>query len=380
MIGLLVHAIVDGAHVGRMLCADARRRRVRFERRSSCAKSVRRAISMRRRRVVEPMPSIDVAHDAHDAHDAHELALRADDGHGRGLVLRHRLRRIILRVHERATTRASPAHSHDVRRSARDSRRDASARPPTLERSSTSCARVYRLGMRALSKLVRGAAAMICATSIAAACASSDAPKPENPSDVAGASSSTAATEKLDCAFLMSDKNCWRAFAATMSACLGGRLHPTGKLSADLTECSLEDDVKVKLGQPCDPDKECEPTDVFMGRGDKKCMEFHASVTKPPSEIDRGAGHFEIDTAQGTLKLEWDPSTKTLTCPDGSVHSGSGDWKKELKDCAETSGYDSMPSYAFTTTATTKDGKKKKPGSLSFELSSVDVLFECAKP
>jgi hypothetical protein len=141
--------------------------------------------------------------------------------------------------------------------------------------------------------------------------------------------------------------------------------------------------VMVKLGQACDPDKECEVRDVFMGRAGKKCMEFHASITKPADEMGRGAGSFEIAAAEGTVKVEYDEKTKTLTCPNGTVYSGTGDWKKELADCNDESGYAAMPAYAFTKTPTAMDEKKKKKpgtGSLSFELASIDVLFECAKP
>ena len=213
---------------------------------------------------------------------------------------------------------------------------------------------------------------------LGAACGSST-PSPTSPPTE---SSASPATKKLDCAFLKGGDNCWKILAATVSACLNGHVHPQGKLTPDLGACSLEDEVKVKLGQPCDPDKECEPRDVFMGRGDKKCMEFHSTVTKPADEMGRGAGTFEIAAADGTVKVEYDEKTKTLTCPNGTVYSGSGDWKKELADCNDESGFANMPAYAFTKTATVMDGKKKKPGTgtLSFELASIDVLFECAKP
>lgn len=231
---------------------------------------------------------------------------------------------------------------------------------------------------------LRGALGLTVVMSIggvlAVACGSSN-PNPETPPTESSASTATA-TKKLDCAFLKGDANCWKIIAATVSACLNGHIHPQGKLDAELSMCSLEDDVKVKLGQSCDPDKECEVRDVFMGRGDKKCMEFHSTVTKPADEMGRGAGSFELAAADGTVKVEYDEKSKTVTCPNGNVYSGTGDWKNDLKDCDDESGYANMPAYSFTKSATVMDGKKKKPGtgSVAFELASVDVLFECAKP
>jgi hypothetical protein len=37
----------------------------------------------------------------------------------------------------------------------------------------------------------------------------------------------------------------------------------------------------VKLEQACDPDGECDVRDLFVGSEDKKCMELHATVSKP---------------------------------------------------------------------------------------------------
>ena len=222
------------------------------------------------------------------------------------------------------------------------------------------------------------AAVALCGVAMAASCAGSESKPAESPGEESSASGGGVAAKRLDCNFVTGPDNCWKPFAANISACLGGRLHPTGKLGADGTTCTLEDAVMVKLGSPCDPDGECDEREVFMGREDKKCMEFHATVTKPPNEMGRGAGSFEIASAQGTLKLEYDETKKILTCPDGKVYEGSGDWKKELKDCADTAGYESIPLYAFTKTP--GDAKAKKKGSLQFELSSMDVLFDCAKP
>lgn len=231
---------------------------------------------------------------------------------------------------------------------------------------------------------LRGALVIAVVSSIGVlaggACKSSSQTTAASPSE---SSSADAKTKKLDCAFIKSDNNCWRVFAANMGVCLGGRLHPTGKLAPDLTTCTMEDEVMVKLGQSCDPDGECEPRDVFMGRAGKKCMEFHSTVTTPAGEMGRGAGSFEITSAEGTLKFEYDEKTKTLTCPDGTIYSGSGDWKKDLADCADEQGYESIPTYAFSKTATVMEGKKKKKagtGTVSFELSTMNVLFECEKP
>ncbi len=211
------------------------------------------------------------------------------------------------------------------------------------------------------------------------ACGSSK-PSPDTAADEA--SSAGSHEKKLDCAFLKGDQNCWKIVAAKVSACLGA-VHATGKLEADLSVCRLQDEGMVKLGSACDPDKECEVQDVFMGKAGKKCLEFHATVTKPASEMDRGAGHFELAGADGTVKVEYDEKKKSITCPDGMVYSGSGDWKKELAECNDESGFSGMPSYSFTKTATVMENKKTKKagtGNVSFEISSVDPLFDCSKP
>lgn len=216
------------------------------------------------------------------------------------------------------------------------------------------------------------------ATLVGVACGSKT-PPPETPSPETASSSTN---KKLDCAFLKGGDNCWKIIAATVSACLNGHIHPQGKLDADLSMCSLEDEVKVKLGQSCDPDKDCDVLDVFMGRGEKKCLEFHSMVSKPADEMGRGAGTFTIAGAEGSVKVEYDEKSKTITCPSGAVYSGSGDWKKELADCDDESGYAGMPAFAFTKTPSVMEGKKRKAGTgtLAFELASIDVLFECQKP
>lgn len=235
------------------------------------------------------------------------------------------------------------------------------------------------------TKAMREGVSVVCVLSIgaalAAACGSSMQPHPESPAEASSESASSSNEKKLDCAFIKSPDNCWRMLAGSIGACLGGRIHNTGKLSDDRTVCPLEDEVMVKLGQPCDPDAECDVRDVFMGRAGKKCFEFHATEIKPPTEMGRGAGTIEVTSADGTVRIEWDETTKTLTCPKGDVYKGSGDWKKELKDCADESGYQGIPTYAFTKVATAMDGKKKKPGTgtVSFELSSLETLFDCAK-
>lgn len=221
-------------------------------------------------------------------------------------------------------------------------------------------------------------AVLVIGASLAAACGSSK-PNPETPEGAASASAAPS-NKKLDCAFLKGDQNCWRILATKVSACLG-QSHAAGKLEGDLSVCRLEDEVVVKLGSACDPDKDCDVTDVFMGKSGKKCMEFHGAVLKPADEMSRGAGHFELAGADGVVKVEYDEKSKTITCPDGSVYSGTGDWKTELEGCNDETGFSGMPSYSFTKTATVTENKKKKsPGKLGFEISSIDPLFDCAKP
>jgi hypothetical protein len=230
---------------------------------------------------------------------------------------------------------------------------------------------------RKASGIVVVGAVALAGVAMGSACGATPTKPAESPSEETS-SSAASATKPLDCKFVQSPENCWKVFASNVSACLGGRLHATGKLGADGTTCTMEDAVMVKLGQPCDPDASCDVSEVFMGREDKKCMEFRSTVTKPPNEMGRGAGSFEIVSSQGTLKLDYDETKKTLTCPDGTIYEGSGDWKKELKDCADSNGFESIPLYAFTKTP--GDVKTKKKGSIAFELSSMDVLFDCAKP
>jgi hypothetical protein len=206
-------------------------------------------------------------------------------------------------------------------------------------------------------------------------------PQPTTPGPEGEGSTASSTDKKLDCAFVKNPENCWRTFTAKLGACLGGKPAGPGKFEPDGSLCILPEDLMVKLGQSCDPDGKCEVTDVFMGKSQKKCMEFHVSVSKPSSELGRGEGTFNIAAPHGTVTFKYDEKQKSITCPDGTVYSGTGDWKKELSECDSEGSYDGIPSYAFVKNATQMDGKKKKKaGSLTFELSSMDVLFECAKP
>jgi hypothetical protein len=186
--------------------------------------------------------------------------------------------------------------------------------------------------------------------------------------------------KKLDCAFARNLENCFRTVSSKLVACLGGKPSSVGKLQADdASMCLFPDDVAVKLGAPCNPDGKCEARDVFLGKGDKKCAEIHSTVERAPSEEGRGAGTLEVTIAEGTVKLEYDEKIKRVTCPDGAVYEGSGDWKKELAECADDTGYAGIPAWSTTLTASRKDGKKKLPGKVSVELGP-ETLFECESP
>lgn len=186
--------------------------------------------------------------------------------------------------------------------------------------------------------------------------------------------------KRLDCAFARNVENCWRTVNNKLLACLGGKPSAPGKLQkSDASMCVLGDQVAVKLGEACDPDATCVVRELFVGKGDKKCGEIHATVERPPSEEGRGAGSLEVTIADGTVKLEYDEKTKKVTCPDGSVFVGSGDWKGELADCADDSGYQGMPGWSTTVTPSRKEGKKKLPARLSIELGS-EPFLECEKP
>lgn len=196
------------------------------------------------------------------------------------------------------------------------------------------------------------------------------APKAEEPKE-----------KKLDCTFARNVENCWRTVTAKVGACLGGKPSAPGKLQkSDASMCLLPDDVAVKLGDACDPDGKCEVRDVFLGKGDKKCAEIHATVERAPTDEGRGAGTLELTIADGTVKLEYDEKSKKVTCPDGTVYQGTGDWKKELSDCADETGYQGIPGWSVTVSPGKKDGKKKVRGKLTVELASMDTLFECEKP
>lgn len=211
--------------------------------------------------------------------------------------------------------------------------------------------------------------------SLGVSCAGST-PPPEPPKVEAPSNE-----KKLDCKFAHNVENCWRTITAKAVACIGGKPGSAGKLQKDdASVCLFPDEVAVKLGEACDPDGKCEIKDLFLGKGDKKCAEIHATVERAPSEEGRGAGSLSVAVAEGTVKLEYDEKTKKITCPDGTIYEGSGDWKKELAECADDSGYQGIPAWSTTLTPSKKDGKKKIPGKVAVELASMETLFECEKP
>jgi hypothetical protein len=77
--------------------------------------------------------------------------------------------------------------------------------------------------------------------------------------------------------------------------------------------------------------------------------------------------------------MRWDETKKRFTCADGTVYVGSGDWKAELSDCAGENPAEGFPSYSVTVTPGNVDAKKKKtPALVAFDMSSMDVVFECS--
>ncbi len=219
------------------------------------------------------------------------------------------------------------------------------------------------------------ASLVVCAMVVALpfGCAS-DPPKP------AADPSTTKPAKKLDCAFAKNPESCWRVFTTKVVSCLGGKASGPGKLQKDdSTLCVLPDEQAVKLATPCDPDGKCEVSELFLGKGDKKCLELHATLDKPPSESGRGAGTFELKAAHGTVHFQWDEKQKTITCPDGTQYSGTGDWKGELEDCQDEASAAGIPAYSITVSAGAVDGKKKRPGRISLEIASMDTVFECDK-
>lgn len=202
------------------------------------------------------------------------------------------------------------------------------------------------------------------------------------PAPAAPVASASAPQRRLDCAFAKNQESCWRTFTARIVACLGGKASAAGKLQKDdPTLCILPGDQAVKLGQPCDPDGKCEVRDVFMGKGENKCFELHVSVDKAPSEEGRGAGTFELRAKHGTVHFQWDEKQKTLTCPDGTQWTGTGDWKGELESCNDEASAAGIPAYALTVVpgVADKDKKKKRAGRVSLEIASLDTVFDCDK-
>lgn len=219
--------------------------------------------------------------------------------------------------------------------------------------------------------------AMIGGGAVATQACGSSNPEAKSPS----AEASSSAGKKLDCAFIRNAENCWKTFTAKVSACLGGRPSGPGKLDAEGGLCTLPDDEMVKFDQNCDPDGKCEITDLAIGKAGKKCLEFHSAMTKPASDMGRGEGSFSFVSAGGTIAFKFDEKEKSITCPDFTTYTGSGDWKKDLAECDNEAGYEAIPSFSFVKSPTVMDGKKKKKaGSVTFEVSSMDVVFECQKP
>jgi hypothetical protein len=187
--------------------------------------------------------------------------------------------------------------------------------------------------------------------------------------------------KKLDCAFARDLENCWRKATAQLAACLGGKPTQPGKFEKDdPTLCQLPEGAMVKLMEPCDPDGKCDVRTVILGKGDKKCGELEQTIDRPATEEGRGAGSVSLAVPEGTVRLSYDEKEKRVTCGDGTVYVGSGDWKKELAECADDDGYAGIPAWSTTVTPTKKSGKIKVPGKLSVEVAAMDVLFECEKP
>lgn len=79
------------------------------------------------------------------------------------------------------------------------------------------------------------------------------------------------------------------------------------------------------------------------------------------------------------MHFQWDEKQRPSPCPDGTQYSGTGAWKGELADCDDEASAAGVPAYALTVSPTVMDGKKKHAGRMSFELASMDTVFDCDK-
>lgn len=144
-------------------------------------------------------------------------------------------------------------------------------------------------------------------------------------------SSGAANVATLDCAYLASADNCWKQSVAAAATCVPPA-SSVGSLSADKKTCAYADGTVVAFDAAFDPTAKSRSFTITSGG--KQCLRFSSQ---------EGAG-MTLTTSLGTFQETISANAAlTLTCPDGSAHTGAG---LSLLSCTSDGGsFGGLPGY-----------------------------------
>jgi hypothetical protein len=123
---------------------------------------------------------------------------------------------------------------------------------------------------------------------------------------VAACGSPSGTSGALDCAWLASN-NCWKQAAAAAEACLPPS-NEVGTLSTDAMTCTYASGDVVTS-----------PASLLSSSGTPNLTVTHAGQTC--LHFESGGGMVTLGTSAGTVYIENDGTTVTVSCPDGSRDS-----------------------------------------------------------
>ena len=191
----------------------------------------------------------------------------------------------------------------------------------------------------------------------------------DSPPDIAANEAADAdggsAVGKLDCAFAKDPLNCWRAFTASVDDCLGNVAAPStaiGTLSGDGSSCRYPDARAIDFLIAVDP------ATHGVDRADRD-FEARRAATSCLHYVERASvGGFVATSPAGTLRLQFEGDSMTLTCTDGSVFAGSPSAIVHACSTAVVTG--GVPGRLLSGTA----------DSIRFELTGMrDYVYSCKR-
>ncbi|MBI2390627.1 MAG: hypothetical protein HYV09_13640 [Deltaproteobacteria bacterium] len=183
--------------------------------------------------------------------------------------------------------------------------------------------------------------------------------------------------DALDCVWVESEDNCWRAAVLAVEVCLGAPTSPKGELAADLRSCTYSDGRTITGTEPLfvtDPKTINRRDFEAKGPGGASCVRFTEQIVRAGDGGTTGdvtSRDVTIVAPTGTLRWNVANGRSRLTCPDGKTFDGDA---TDIRDCLSPSR--PIPGYAWSSDGTPATGMRA-----SFQLLGMAApIYACELP